>query len=125
MLNVAASYWNKVYELGTVKTRLGMNLLPLGEEELTNNHQEMYDRLKARGYHPRSVLAFLDVALLLAEREAIAEASQKAPELRRVLPEVLTVSEAVILGTKERRLTRNQQEEVQALLTTLEEEGSI
>ena len=76
------------------------------------------DLMEKQGLHDPAVhRAFLLVAPLLAENEAISAYLQEAdrPDLRSALPEVTSINEAVILATMEYRLSPSQQ----ALLTRL------
>jgi hypothetical protein len=122
VLQVAASIWNRIAEAGTPRSPIGQ-LFPLSQEEQNQAHQREADRLQKMQIDPDVVSAYLEVAPLLAERELIAKYKDQHPArstfLNEALPEVNTIQEAVLLSTRERRLTRKQQQQLSELLKKL------
>lgn len=94
-------------------------LFRLTPQELPGSLDRLVDKpLEEAGADNRTVLAYRLVAPLLIESEAISayiEEFQKY-SLRAVLPEILSVSEAVALASLEYRLTPEQERKLTELL---------
>lgn len=94
-------------------------LFRMSDEELEKGLETLVDKpAEAAGADNRTALAYRLTAPLLVENEAISSFLQETQQtsLRTSLPEVVSVSEAVILASMEYQLTRSQQEKLRQLL---------
>mgnify|MGYP001267665546 CR=1 FL=1 len=118
MLNVAAPIWNQIAQLGT-ESQFGARFLTMDQEEMTRAVQALADELESKGIHPEVVSAYLELAPLLAEREAISRYSRLNPQARTFLPEVTSVNEALLIAIRERYLNTSQVAQLRKLLEEL------
>lgn len=116
MLNVAAPIWNRIAETG-LTTPFGKQFFPLDEEEMSRQFDRATEMLEAEGNSPTVVRAYLEVAPLLLEREAISKYVTTHPQQRSALPEINTIQEAVLYSTRQHRLTGAQQRQLERLLS--------
>lgn len=65
---------------------------------------------------PEVAMAFQDMKPLLLERRAISQFTQEHPQFRPTLPEIASVSEAVIYASMDRPLNQTQQKALTRLL---------
>ena len=113
---IAAPIWNIVAEKGKPQTWYGRGLFHLPEEVQERDQDELASTLEAKGCDPKVARAFLNVAPLYLEREAISRAAKLVPKIRPAVPEVLSLEEAVALGTMEDFLTPPQASLLRKLL---------
>ena len=120
MHQISAATWNLVAELAPTKTQIG-RLFRLDPEQMNQAEEREAERLEAEGYDPDVVLAYLEVAPYLVEREAIAKAKGLRPDNLNLqaIPEVNTIQAAVLLSTRECLLTSGQQKQLTELLSSL------
>ncbi|HAY11062.1 MAG TPA: hypothetical protein DCY18_14210 [Thauera sp.] len=90
------------------KTPLWKRLLAMDVRDLPPETDKLGDALRARVSDPMVALAYLEVAPLLQERQAIGRVLEANPEWAETVPEVLTINEAISLAIKERHLTPSQ-----------------
>lgn len=94
---------NRVLKTTQLKTRAGMVLFAMDQDELDALLEDQAAKLKMAGHTPFVVSAYRALAPLLLEREAIGEFLSR-PEnsnLRGILPEVTEPAEAVELAAME------------------------
>ena len=115
MFNVAAAIWNQIAESQPMATEKWSRLMKMDSDAMDSALGEVMDDLKAPN---RVVLAFVTVAPLLLENEAISLwiLANEAHYLRSALPEVLSISEAVNLGSMEYSLTETERARLADLL---------
>ena len=116
MLNVAAPIWNAVAKTEPLKTKWAGRMFRLDQEKMASAWDGYYLALRRQGVDQTVALAFLTVMPLMQENRAISSYRLNNPAVLEALPEVLGSDEAVILATKEYRLTVSQQKELKALL---------
>ena len=107
MLSVAASVWNQVAQQG-LRTPWARRMFNLNQEELTQAHEAQADALEAKGVDPQVALAYLDVAPLVMEKEAISRMRAERPMLASTLPETNSTDEAAALAIRDRALNAQQ-----------------
>lgn len=117
MVNIASRYWNEIAQRAKkLSTPWGRDYFHLDNMEIAEAMDKEVARLEKQGLDSKVVSGFLLVAPLVAEADAIREYARKNPVIRRILPEVTSLEEAVILASKEYRLTPQQQRDLLALL---------
>lgn len=118
MYQVPMSVWNEI----ATSQALGQpwfQLFRMSPEELPQGLETLVDKpAEAMGADDKTVLAYRLVAPLLIENEAISSfvVEENRPDLRAAMPELISVSEAVILASQEYRLTPSQQAKLKELL---------
>jgi len=118
MLNVAAPIWNEVAKEG-LRTPLFQRLMPMDQDAMTKAHDQEVERLEQEGTAPTVALAYMKVAPLLAERQAIQSYVAKNQRWRHALPSVTSIEQAVAMMSKSRQLTSAQQTQLSNLLQAL------
>ena len=118
MMNVDAAYWKRIAQEG-LTSALGKRYFRLTNEELAAKLDEDADVLEKKGFDPKVVRAFQEIAPHLAEREAISRYAKKDPTFRQTVPEVVDTREALMLASREHSLNTSQQEQLNALLNAL------
>lgn len=111
--------WNKIAQSQPL-SQPWATLFRLNPEQLPEQLDALVDKpAESMGADNRTVLAYRLVAPLLIENQAISQfiLESQSPSLRASLPEVNSVNEAVILASKEYRLTASQQAMLTRLLT--------
>ena len=95
MFNVAAAIWNQIAESQPMATEKWSRLMKMDPDAMNSALDEVMNETKAPS---RVALAFVTVAPLLLENEAISLwiLANEAHYLRSALPEVLSISEAVL-----------------------------
>jgi len=117
LTSVASEIWNQIAETQELQTKWAQKAFRLDSDGMIELEDKEYGELKAN--HGQEVAAaLLDVKPLLLENVAISRFIQSKgdPGLRNALPEVVTVSEAVMMATMDRWLTEAQHEQLKALL---------
>lgn len=117
MYQVPASAWNQVAKVGPLQTAFAKRLFRLNPAELSTALEQESDKLKKDGVTDPSVRSsYLQLAPLLWERAAIANAVEQSPGLAPALPNVEDVGEAVTLASQDRQLNARQQQQLSELL---------
>lgn len=112
-----ATIWNAVAALGSpLATRTFAALFPLDQPQLDQALASLTRRLERSETDPTVLRAWLTVMPLLMENVAISRAAEDEPALRQALPEVVTVSEALQLATREFNLMPPQVKKLQTLI---------
>ena len=118
MHQVPTDVWNEIARSQPLSEPWA-TLFRMSDEELEKGLETLVDKpAEAAGADNRTALAYRLTAPLLVENEAISSFLQETQQtsLRTSLPEVVSVSEAVILASMEYQLTRSQQEKLRQLL---------
>lgn len=77
-------------------------LLELPTQELrTKAKMKIYKEVLVREQWEPAARMYLELGPILAEHKAISKAAQKMPEIRAVVPEILTIEEALAVALKE------------------------
>ena len=115
MFSVAAEIWNQIAETQPMATQRWSRLAKLDQQQLNDQLETVMNQIKAPN---KVVLAFVTVAPLLLENEAISLwiLANESHQMRSALPEVTTVSEAVNLGSMEYSLTETERARLADLL---------
>ena len=119
MHQVAAQVWNEIAKTQDLVSDFGKETFHLPETELDSMLEQITAQLEAKGIPAPVRVAYLTVAPLLAEPEAIAAFVRENPQYLAALPNVEDVGEAVILAAKEYRLSEPQKKQLQSLLNIL------
>lgn len=118
MHQVPTAVWNEIAKSQPLSEPWA-TLFRMTPEQLTKGVEEKMDApAEAAGADNRTVLAYRLTAPLLVENEAISAYLEETQQssLRTSLPELTSVSEAVMLASMEYRLTRSQQAKLKELL---------
>ena len=117
LTSVAAPIWNEIAKTQKLRTEWARKAFALDQAGMDKLEDEEYKTLKAKVGHSVAA-AFSDVMPLLLENVAISRyiRAQGDLELRQALPEVTTISEAVILASLDRPLNRMEQTSLVNLL---------
>lgn len=118
MLNVPAPWWNEIAKENKLKTPWGKKYFSMDRDELIKAMDVEAIRLEKQGVSSPVISAFLLFAPMIAEPKAIRAYAKKNPAIRNALLEVNSYQEAVIIASKEYRLTLEQQKELLNLLQT-------
>ena len=116
--SVATPIWNEIAETQELRTEWGKMAFRLDHEKQVDLVEQEYEALLKRGVSEEAAKAVMDMKPLLLENLAISRHIQRTESLhlRNALPEVTTISEAVMLATAEDSLTASQQQELSRLL---------
>ena len=117
IISLVAPIWNEIASYG-LRTKWAKERFNLEDsDQLLEAYDKEAASLKAQQIPPMVRLAYLDAKPLLLERDAIARyKEQSSGWMDNALPEVNSINEAVILMTKEHRLTPLQQMQLAKLL---------
>lgn len=115
LTSVATMVWNQIAETQELKTAWAKKVFAMGPEQMLQAEDEEYRALKATVGHDVAA-SYQDVKPLLLENEAISRFTQAQPMYREALPEVTSISEALILASMERPLSPMQQNRLRRLL---------
>jgi hypothetical protein len=119
LTSVPQEVWNEIAETQELATKWAQEVFPLtGEFAIAQQEGKEYEALRNKGIAQKIAAAYLDVKPLLLENVAISRHILQTDQLqlRSALPEVTTVSEAVMLASLDRRLTPLQQKQLEKLL---------
>jgi hypothetical protein len=118
---LAAGILNRIADTTPLRHRWAQLLFLMTQEQLTKQRESQEKALAERGFSTPVILAYLSLAPLLAENEAISQYIEKTGnlDLRAALPEVTTENEAQILAIKEYGLNQSQQAQLKELLLAL------
>lgn len=114
MLGIAAPIWNQISPL--CKHPQWQRLMAMESEAMHQARDRVFHQLQAEGVEAVVAAAFLDVAPLLHERQAVATFSRQNPQYREALTEVLSTNEAILLMVKDHHLRVSQTRELRKLL---------
>lgn len=115
MYSINSRVLNDLAASQPLKSPLGRELFPLKQEALNAALEQREQRLAAAGVPARVAVAYLHVAPLLWENQAISAYLVDHQDLENVLPNLESVGEATLLATQEYHLNQHQQ----AILSTL------
>ena len=118
MYQVPMQVWNEIAK-GQALSQPWATLFRMTPDQLPQGLEKLVDApIEAQGADNKTVLAYRLVAPLLIENEAISAyvLEDNRPDLRAVMPELISVSEAVILASLEYRLMPSQQTKLTQLL---------
>lgn len=116
MHQAAATYWNQIAEQNPLKTTWAQQMFPLPQESLDKALEQEEARLTQQEGDPIVAAAYLKVAPLLWEQEAISNFLLDNPSLRSALPPQENVSEALVTASQDFRLTPFQLRKLKAML---------
>ena len=122
MQQVAQIIWNRIAATGKVQNPEWLKLFNLPPEKIDQEIDKIWLRMKENGEDPTVATAYLQLAPLLQEREAVQEVALQDPELPAALPELLSVDETLRVALMGYNLTEKQ---VKALRRLLETEPSL
>ena len=115
LTSVAAPIWNEIARTQPLKTEWARKAFAMDQAEMAALEDREYQALKRR-VAPVVASAFLDLKPLLIERRAITRFTLEHPEFLQALPEIASVSEAVIYASMDRPLSPMQQKVLARLL---------
>lgn len=116
MYGIAAPIWNKVATEQPLQTPMARALFPLDQPALNEALEARELALQKQGLEPKVATAYLSVAPLLWEKDALAAFSRTHPGLSDALPNLVSPAEAADLATREYSLTASQQRTLTGLL---------
>lgn len=117
MYQVPTAVWNQIAETQRLETPWAKWIFPLPEEDQEKAVLDEELRLTTRAGSAMLAMAYLTVAPLLWERRAIRLWKTENGE-NPGLPSIETAQEAVILASKDRPLTADQQRTLSSMLST-------
>lgn len=115
LTSVASEIWNQIAETQELQTKWAQKAFRLDSDQMIELEDKEYGELEAKHGHEVAA-ALLDVKPLLLENVAISRFTQEQSASRAALPEVVSISEAVMLASQDRPLTTSQQDELRKLL---------
>lgn len=115
LTSVAAPIWNEIARTQKLRTSWAKMAFALDAEAMAELEDREFKTLKEK-VGREVAMAYLDVKPLLLENVAISTYSQAHPNYRQALPEIVSISEAVMLASKERPLSPTQQASLTSLL---------
>lgn len=115
MTSIAAQIWNEIAKTQTLRTVWARKAFAMNGEEIATEEDREYKILKVKEGH-EVASAFLDVKPFLLENVAISKYTQAHPNYRPALPEIVSISEAVIVASQDRPLNPMQQKQLAKLL---------
>lgn len=117
MYQAAAPIWNELAATQPLQTEMAKRLFPLPQEQLSAALEAEHAVLAEELGDPVVALVYQTVAPLLWERKAIsAFVAKHGPN--PALPEVLSIEEAVQIGSMEHLLTVSEQKTLRERLRT-------
>lgn len=115
MQQVAAKIWNEIAP--TARHPEWRLLFSLKRTELPSALDRIAARIREQGIvDPLVILAYLQLAPLLQERQAVQAWVAKHPNYRSALPELISTNEALMMAISEHRLKVSQTRELRKLL---------
>lgn len=121
MLQVPSQVWNRIAAQGKLKSRWAKKLFSMSRDEMTKEQDQQARLLEKRGYPAKVILAYQQMAPLLVEHQAISQYIETTENtaLRRGMPEVMSVGEALTYSAKEWGLTQPELVRLSGLLRKL------
>ncbi len=122
MYQVPAAVWNKIAATQQMRFPSMKMLMSMSEEEMLLALDEQGKALSQAGVSPTVANAYLTMAPLLAEHQAISAYINQTDnsDLRAALPEVLNAEEAVAIAQQDRSLSEKEQQQLLVMLQRLE-----
>src|SRR5512141_3207307 len=99
MTSVATPIWNEIARTQRLETSWARKAFALDPDQMADLESQEYHDLLAKGLEHAVAASLLDVKPLLLKKRAISRYTQFHPELRAALPEICSVTEAVILAS--------------------------
>lgn len=118
LTSVAAPIWNQIARTQELRTKWAKMAFLLDGMEMAELEDREYKELKEKVGQVVAA-SILDVKPLLLENVAISRFTQDHPMYREVLPEIVSISEAVLIASAERPLNPMQQKQLRAQLEAL------
>ena len=115
LTSIAAPIWNEIAQTQPLKTEWARKAFVLDGLAMAELEDREWKTIKAKS-DSETAAALTDMKPLLLENVAIAKFTQEHPELRQALPEVASISEALILASQDYQLSRMQQAKLRGLL---------
>lgn len=123
MYQTTTAVWNKIAETQPLRTKFAKRLFHLNTDQMETALAKEEDKLVAKGLEPATAAAYLVVAPLLWENEAIAAFVRENPGTMGALPNLVDVSEAVMVASADYPMTASQQEKLAELLRLPNDDG--
>ena len=118
-MNAPAAVWNQIAKTQKLRSAWGKKWFVMDQDAMTAAHERMVSLLERQGKDLAVALAYLELAPLLAEHEAIQAFVAENPVHREALPEVLEINEALLIAIEQRNLTMSQVDQLRPLLEDL------
>lgn len=116
MHQAAAEHWNEIAAQGHLATKWAKKMFPLKAQKMDAALEAEETKIADEIKDPIVAAAYLKVMPLLWERKAIKTYLADNPNLQNAMPPQETVSEALILASKDFRLTDSQLSKLRTLL---------
>jgi len=105
LTSIAAPIWNEIAKTQTLETSWPRRVFAMDQDAIAAEEHLEYKALK-RLVGQDVAIAYLDMKPLDLERKAIARFTQANPNYLQALPEIASTSEAVLIASADRPLTR-------------------
>lgn len=127
MYQVPARIWNEIAVSETLENPAFQKLMTLDQDQLTQALEDQAKALETNGVPDSVIVAYQTMAPLLAESQAISRHINQTgnTQLRDALPEVLNADEAVVIASRDRVLSKSEQQTLLHMLKRLEPETSL
>lgn len=124
MYQIPAALWNEIAATEELSNPSFRRLMAMPQAEMDKALDEQATALEKAGHSDAVINAYQAVAPLLAENQAISRFINKTgnSSLRDALPEILTASEAMVVASQDRVLSKSEQQTLQRMLSRLEPE---
>jgi hypothetical protein len=116
MHQAAARYWNEIAESQPLKTEWAQQMFPLPQEDMDLALANEEKRLLRETNNPVVASAYLKIMPLLWENEAISNFLRDNPNLRVAMPEIVSISEAILIARKDFQLTTPEMKKLAEML---------
>ena len=117
MYQLPATIWNRIAEEQTLKTAWATRLFPLPQTELDAALEAETAKLQTAGTELSVISAFLTLAPLLWELEAVQAFAEDHPQYAAGLTEVQTVTEALAVAEMDRPMGKTEATQLRQLLS--------
>lgn len=127
MYQVPARVWNEIAASEELVNPSFQKLMQMTQEQLTQALESQAQALEANGVPDSVIVAYQEIAPLLAENAAISRYIDRTgnSSLRDALPEILNAEEAVVIATQDRPLSKSEQQTLLDMLKRLEPASSL
>lgn len=127
MYQVPARVWNEIAASEELVNPSFQKLMQMTQEQLTQALESQAQALEANGVPDSVIVAYQEIAPLLAENAAISRYINRTgnSSLRDALPEILNAEEAVVIATQDRPLSKSEQQTLLDMLKRLEPASSL
>lgn len=116
LTSVAAPIWNEIARTQKLKTEWARKSFLLNGEEMAELESREWKALVQKKVSEEAATAYVTVKPLLLENVAISKFTQAQPNYRQALPEIVSISEAVMVASMDYPLSPTQQAELKTLL---------